>query len=290
MKRKKKEEHPNHERWLVSYADFITLLFAFFVVMFAAANMDKNKARELARAMQAAFSNVVVFNDKTDGGVVRLQSPQSQLINPSDNNVSPQNVKQYANPTFMIEDKEVVERLDRVPFGEIKPAQDIEEAYRIITAMIEKSGLQNVLTVKWVSKGIKVYALSALLFPPGGDKLTSAGQALLERIGTILASLPNYLLIEAYTDNTPVSGKFTDNQTLSQARADYVRQKFIDDNKISGAKVLAVGRGELFPIAPNDTATNKERNRRLELTVLKSEKIDKALTTPSSSAETANGE
>ncbi len=273
--KKKHEEHVNHERWLVSYADFITLLFAFFVVLFSAANADKQKVGQIAKAIQEAFSRHLLFTNidsSRPGGAIRIRADDMMPLNTSDGSGPKSNKKliKYTNPKFLTQNNVILRRLQSVPFGEITPADNINEAYEKIKQMIVDAKLDAYVHIEKTKKGIRAVILSTELFESGSERLGSGGNAIVDRIGAILKQIKNYILIESYTDNQLVSGvRYANNQELSQARSEYVRSRLIEFNKISQNRIIAIGRGELYPASDNRTEEGRKKNRRFEITILK---------------------
>lgn len=277
MARKKKQpEHVNHERWMVSYADFVTLLFAFFVVLFAASQTDQAKAGQVSKSIERAFNRYYIFKTSGEGGVlggvVGLDIPEYFPLLPAEKIIDKKDLSEFTNPKFQVPKNEEGENtVNYVFFGELKEAENIEEASSILGDMINRANLNDAVKIKKTSQGMKLTAQDTVLFEEGNDSLTATGSELIDRIGNVVNKLPNYIMIEGFTDNVPISGsRFKDNMALSQSRAEYVRDRLVKYNKIDSEKLITVGRGELYPIAPNDTAQDRGKNRRVEITLMKS--------------------
>ena len=194
------------------------------------------------------------------------------LLNPMDEMREDPDIVRYSNPQFLPDNDTVKRRLDSVPFGELKSAQNIDEAFNLLKDWIEKAGLSSAVDVAHVARGIKVTALAGILFPSGSDRLLSGGNAILDGLSAIISKLPNYILIEGFTDDMPAMGsKFKDNTELSQARADYARLRLIEHGQLPSEKLISIGRGAMSPVAPNDVETNRAKNRRVEITLLRGE-------------------
>jgi chemotaxis protein MotB len=256
MARKKKHpEHVNHERWLVSYADFITLLFAFFVVMFAASNSDTKKAGQIAQAVQAAFHDLAVFTPTGkvvplyDSGGLPSQSP---------------NVLGNAHSAF---DKAQLV----TPVG--KPGGGGDESIKKVKTQLEEllkdELVKNTVRIVEDARGVTVSLAEAGFFSPGAAVMNPAALSVVERIAATLKPLPYGLRIEGHTDNTPIhTAQFPSNWELSTARATYLLQYLITSAGIPPQRLSAVGYGQYRPVVSNETAEGRAANRRVDIVVL----------------------
>ncbi len=253
MARKRKHpEHVNHERWLVSYADFITLLFAFFVVMFAASNSDQKKAGQVAQAVQVAFKDLSVFTPT--GKVVPLYDSgglPADTKNVIGNTHSAFDVTQFVagnQPGQGGKQSEVRAQLERMLKDEIqKHNVRISEDARGLTVSLAESGF----------------------FEPGSAVMGPKALAVIDRIAATVAPLPGGIRVEGHTDNTPIhTAQFPSNWELSTARATFLLQYLISQGTISPPRLSAVGYGEYRPVASNDAPEGRAANRRVDLVVL----------------------
>ncbi len=255
MARKKKHpEHVNHERWLVSYADFITLLFAFFVVMFAASNSDQKKAGQVAQAVQGAFHDLAIFAPTgkvvplyDDGGVP--SNSKSVIGNMHDGFGSTQVVPAAGKgPSTPAELKEVEKQLEKTLSQEL-----IEKSVRIAQD----------------ERGLTVSLAEAGFFDPGSAVMQPKAIALLDRIAEKLRQVPYQVRVEGHTDNTPIhTAQFPSNWELSTARATHVLQYLLTNEAIPPQRLSAVGYGEYRPTADNATPEGRASNRRVDLVML----------------------
>jgi len=239
MRRRKHPEHVNHERWLVSYADFITLLFAFFVVMFAASNADHQKAGKIAKAVEVAFNQLAVFEPGS----------KSVALNGNGDSVS-----------------EI--------FSEARMMEPSKEAalMRSIKTQLEedfKEEIENsVVHVSEDARGVTVSLAEAGFFDPGSATVKEASLPVLQRILEKLRDIPQNLRVEGHTDNIPIhTATFPSNWELSTARATNVLQYLINA-QIPPERLSAVGYGEYHPAGPNTTPAGRARNRRVDLVII----------------------
>jgi len=239
MARKKaEEEHENHERWLVSYADFITLLFAFFVVMYAISSLNTGKYRVLSDSLGSAFGRAPILqNTKGQTDMASGGSPRLISLARHDNAV----------------------RKERDQLTVI--ARDIQQAL----APLVKQGMVHVTQS---SRGINVEISASVLFATGEAKLTPVSEDALRAVAVVLKNDKHGLQVEGYTDNVPIkTSQFASNWELSGVRASSVARLLIDSG-IDEKRLTIVGHGANDAIASNDAPDGRSRNRRVELMIL----------------------
>jgi chemotaxis protein MotB len=253
--RKKKHPEPsNHERWLVSYADFITLLFACFVVMFAASNSDQKKAGQVAKAVQDAFKRMAVFTPA--GKVVPLYDSGGL---PSDDNTAIGNTYAGFDAT----------QLD----NSARPGDGGKVRLSEVKAQLQTI-LRNEITNRNIhlsedSRGLTISLAEAGFFDPGSAVINTKALAAVDSIAATLQQLTYSIRVEGHTDNTPIhTPQFPSNWELSTTRATFLLQYLISNGKISPRRLSAVGYGEYYPIAPNNTPDGRAANRRVDIVLL----------------------
>lgn len=229
-------DEENLERWLVSYADFITLLFAFFVVMYAVSAVNEGKYRVLSSALGAAFG----------GDVVVSRSGQTEVI---------KTITVPAKPNLADEQHGLeAKKMDQV-------AKDLSQTL----APLVKQG---VVRVSQTSRGVDVEINASLLFPSGSAGLTPDSKRALQAIASILKDQQYLLEVDGYSDDQPIkSTLFPSNWELSAVRASSVARQFALDG-IAEGRLKVVGYGSNQPIVPNDTEQDRAKNRRVEVMVL----------------------
>jgi chemotaxis protein MotB len=238
MARKKKHpEHVNHERWLVSYADFITLLFAFFVVMFAVSQVDSKKVGRFTQSFKEALEWAPLTQKSGGGGGDRVIAELSAMANHTRPSWS------YSNEKKSIK-KNLGERLGKVP---------------------SLSGL-NILEVH----GELVLRLpEKLMFDRGEAAISPGGKEALDAIADELRTRPVRIRVEGHTDATPIhTARFPSNWELSMARAMAVVRFCLETAKIEPGRLAAAGYGEYHPVGSNDSAEGRAQNRRVDLIVV----------------------
>ena len=240
MSKKKHPEHVNHERWLVSYADFITLLFAFFVVLFASGQSDKRKQSQMAAALQAAFSPVAVFEQ---------HSKQPPLTDDAGAAAHPAPV---APP---------------VPVPE-HPAQPTPNLHALLDHLARSKGLPpGSLSMHTTEEGIVISLEEAGFFTSGSAELQPHSLSVLARLGAALPSTP--IRVEGHTDNIPIhTAQFATNWELSSARATTIARYLLDHSSVRPTELGAEGYAEFRPVASNATAEGRAQNRRVDIILL----------------------
>lgn len=254
MARKKKpEEHMNHERWLVSYADFITLLFAFFVVMYSISSVNEGKYRVLSDSISSAF-------DPSAAGLpIKLNSPMQPPIihrDVSSQDTGPVNMKDQYPPIS----------------GGAQPTEKDKITLKKISSRVEK-GLAPLIDKKLVKikkndLWIEIEIKSSILFASGSATLASKARPVLRKVSKILGDFDNQIQVEGFTDNVPIDTEmFPSNWELSASRAASVVHLFSNAG-VSPKRLSAVGYGEFKPIAKNNTPQGRRKNRRVNIVVL----------------------
>ena len=257
MARKKKpEEHENHERWLVSYADFITLLFAFFVVMYAVSSVNEGKYRVLSDSLLAAFRSpqktllpVQIGNP--------AKAPKSDLMNTRQ---SPAVVRASRLP---IPDEK---RRKTVIGGQSDPLTELADR---VEEQLSRLIDEDLIAVRHNDEFVEIEIKSKILFPRGGIFITPEAKETLVKLAEILRNFYNFIRVEGFTDNMPISSSsaFPSNWELSAARAAAVVRLF-EEQGVRPGQMVAMGYGEFQPVADNATEEGRKLNRRVSIIVM----------------------
>lgn len=244
MARRKRhqEEHENLERWLVSYADFITLLFAFFVVMYAISSVNEGKYRVLSDSLVSAFRNVTI----TPGGpvvVVAGRSPGETV-------------------------KQVVVREDpKQSEARQQQRQKMRNVAKDIFAVLAPLVQQGKVRVLETSRGVTIEINDSILFSPGQAQLEATSIKAMRAVADVLANTDFPITIEGHTDNIPIKTPlFPSNWELSAVRATTVLRLFVE-NGVAPAHLTAIGYGDTRPVESNDTVEGRARNRRVSILI-----------------------
>jgi chemotaxis protein MotB len=248
MARKRREEEPeNHERWLVSYADFITLLFAFFVVMYAVSSVNEGKYKVLSSSLESAFSNAA---GKTGGPPVAVTQVQPTI--------PPRPISKPADKT--IEQKKAEEKKTEQRQKMKNVASSIMDALQPLVA-------QGKVRLLETSRGVTIEINDSILFPPGQARLQPASGSALLAIAQVLSASDFPVTIEGHTDNAPIATpQFPSNWELSAVRATTVLRLF-NEGGVGSERLTAIGYGETRPIETNTTVEGRARNRRVSILI-----------------------
>jgi len=256
-RRKRSRGHSNHERWLVSYADFITLLFAFFVVLYASSQVDQRKVGKLAMAIQVAFQDLGVFPASTTQIPLDLNDPM-----PFSTVQAVQNVKRNAG-------------LQRVASAPDDTLSGSDQETDISTLQAElREALHNEIALHEValhreSDGLVISLREFGFFDSGSARIKPESLSALDRIASILSIRTYKLRIEGHTDNIPIhTAQMASNWELSTARASAIVRVLIVDHHFPPDRLSAAGYAEYHPIASNLTAQGRAQNRRVDIVVL----------------------
>ena len=256
-RRKKPVRHVNHERWLVSYADFITLLFAFFVVLYASSQVDKRKVGKLALAIQVAFQEMGVFQASTTQVPVDLSRPM-----PFSNVQSIENVELNAS----------VGRVTSHPQGTLsggKENGDLAQLQAELATALAAEIERKEIAMRRDPDGLVISLREAGFFPSGSATPRQESIPTLRRLVASLSRRPYDLRIEGHTDNVPIhNSEFDSNWELSSARATRIARIFLDMKAMPADRLSAAGYAEFHPVASNETSEGRAQNRRVDLVVL----------------------
>lgn len=236
----------NHERWLVSYSDFITLLFAFFVVMYSISSVNEGKYKVLSKTLIGAFD--VVEKKQSSSNLVELgEYVKNSLIDfPGQSN---------KEGDLVDTDREQIGQL-----GEL--SEQVESAF---ADLIEDKEIAINGNETWVEISLS----SGLLFGSGSATPSAAAQPILEEIAGILSGYKNPIRVEGFTDNVPISSTvFPSNWELSAARSATV-VRLLAQAGVEAERMAAIGYGEYQPVASNETDEGRNENRRVVLVVSK---------------------
>jgi chemotaxis protein MotB len=247
MPRKKKQpEHANHERWLVSYADFITLLFAFFVVMFSVSQVDAQKMGRFVESVQASFELRGPFSTSNNSFYSDASSTSSSS-----------NGRPVIVPTFEILPLQIQ---DGIRLSEIQSAAE---------KILANANLRDRVKVRMESRGLTVSLPETGFFAAGSAELRPVARPVALEIAALLKPIPNRILVEGHTDDVPIrGGPYETNWELSTARATGVVRMLIQEVGIEPARLSAAGYAEFQPVSSNETPEGRALNRRVDLVVL----------------------
>ena len=234
-------ETDNHERWLISYADFITLLFAFFVVMYAISSVNEGKYKIFSTSLITAFGSRGVA--KTE--VVAPSGQQDMLL------------------------KSLVERRNaRLAEQQRKQQGYMQGVAKNLNQVMEPLVTSGQVSINQTSRGVVLEINASALFNQGDAELQDNSIKTLTEVARILGEGDQAIEVEGFTDDIPIkTPRFPSNWELSSARSSSVVRLFIEHG-VAAARLTVVGSAANHPVAPNDTPGGRARNRRVAVTIL----------------------
>lgn len=258
------EEHENHERWLVSYADMMTLLMVLFIVLFAISQVDQKKFAALKTGLSAGF-----------GAPVEILPGATSLLNPG-GAVAPDSVNisgatGQAKANALINPTTVAEIAKSTSEAQVKKeVEKLEKARKELKKALTKAGVAKGATFRFDERGLVVTIVTDnVLFVSGSAVLESEGRTILDAVGPTLRSLPNRLSIDGHTNSIPIhTEQFFSNWELSSSRATGVLRYLHDSDGIPNSRMSATGFADTRPRLPKSDPRSVSVNRRVEIVVL----------------------
>jgi len=282
MARKKAhEEHANHEAWAIPYADLMTLLLAFFVVMYAVSSLNEGKYKVMAEAMTAAFGGPPKTVKPIEIGKTQLQGsdfdrPAPMVAGARSGASSPAPASPVTRLAAMASQMDFAldaRRMQQAQRQLESLSNRLEEA---LQPLVDKK----LIVIKRADLWLEVQINSDILFAPGSATLDPEARGTIATLADVLGGALNPVRVEGYTDNLPINTfQFPSNWELSAARAASVVHLFSDEG-IVPERLAMIGYGEYRPVADNATVDGRNTNRRVLLVILASEEAMSETTTP----------
>jgi len=230
------------EKWVLPYADFVTVLLCFFIIMYSLSSVDAEKFAALARALQHALGG---------RGTVLIEAPDASI---------------GPDAHYPIEIDRGISMVHDASF-----LAQIASVQQQVQALIEEAGLAAQIETSVEERGLVISVQDTVLFHTGSAELTPQAREVMDKLGLILLQTPNYIRIEGHTDNVPINTpRFPSNWELSAARATSVVQYLISRHNFPPERLSATGYGEYRPKASNATAEGRQKNRRVDFVILSS--------------------
>lgn len=265
IRRRREDIHVNHERWLVSYADFITLLFAFFVVMYSISQVNDSKYRVLSDTFIDVFHHSA--GAQINQGLVDQAASSSDVIVPIDISKSTKDFES-ANvqaPLLAVN----VQDVDGPSGDSVKTSDELEQISGLVTEKFAPLISQQVIQVSSNELFLQIELKDSILFSSGSADISEQARKIFDEIAVILSVYSNPVQVEGFTDNIPInSAKYPTNWELSTARASAI-VKHLALQGVAPERLSAVGYGEYQPIASNVSEQGRAQNRRVAIMVAK---------------------
>jgi len=266
-KRRAKREAADHrDRWMITYADLITLLLIFFVIMYAMSNLDTGKYDVVTQSLQSTFNKSDSILELGDG---LGDTPGQTITKP------PQGSSEDDQDSSSDSDKDTPDDSNR-PLTEREEQfrtqeQELQNLFNVITQYIEDNKLENQIFVADKPQGLSITLSDRFLFDQGQAALKDGAAPTLSKLASLFRDLNTVVSIEGHTDNVPVGANsaYTDNWQLSGERALSVLRFFLDTEKLNPDSFQYAGYADTRPTGDNTTAAGRQKNRRVEITVLR---------------------
>ncbi|WP_019873620.1 OmpA/MotB family protein [Sporichthya polymorpha] len=263
------EEHENHERWLVSYADMITVLMALFIVLFAMSTIDETKFWELRASLASSFGHELAAVQAGRSPVPGDSAPEGPLssgpIMPGSTDVK----NQIDQAIKVARSKEAMAQAQATRAQVEKEVEALEKIRKAIAKALQGTSAAKSVRFRYDERGLVVSVITdAVMFAPDRAELTETGREIVHAFGPVLRSAPNDLLIEGHTNTVPVSPKFYPSEwELSSARASAVVRRMVEAEGIAPNRLSATGWADQRPLIPGTSAEANRVNRRVEIVV-----------------------
>ncbi|OGS98780.1 MAG: flagellar motor protein MotD [Gallionellales bacterium RIFCSPLOWO2_12_FULL_59_22] len=239
-RRRKREEHDNRDRWLISYADFVTLLFAFFVVMYAISSVNEEKYKTFSSSLNTAFTTQP---SAPPAGVMVNQ--QEQMLG---------TLVDRRTALLGEQQRKIQERMKNLTSG----------LSQVMAPLIN----QRAVSINQTKRGVVVDISASTLFGTGEAVLQQGAREVLREVAVVLSKEELSIEVEGHSDDVPIAtAQFPSNWELSSARASSVARLLID-NGVPAKHLAVVGLAENQPVAPNDSAENRAKNRRVAILIM----------------------
>lgn len=268
MKRQKLPHHVNHERWLISYADFITLLFAFFVVMFAVAQKDKTKAKVVSDSVRQAIEHgqltaaiTGILNHTrvppAGGGNSREKVPPPEVPGAPGQFLPKLNAPAAAQPKNLTATQ-----------------ADLVRSYEKLQQGLQSELKSGKVSLSVNKRGLVISLREAAFFASGDDAISVGGYPTIEKIAREVSSLPNPLRLEGHTDSVPIhNSRFRSNWELSVARSIAMLELLRERYRFPSERMSVAGFAENAPTDTNESEEGRAHNRRVDVVVLSAEAL-----------------
>lgn len=258
MRKKLYFDYPDEpNRWVVSYADFITMLLALFIVLYAISQIDIAKMRDFTNSLNQSFTSV------------QLDTAQKKKILSAIFSTTTAKIKSI--PIKVNFQQQVDNLIEKLKNAQEQTSTDMIQLDNVKKLLQEELYAQKEINMIHSERGLVISLADRVLFDPGSAEIKQEAIPTLYKIAEILKPLPNSIRVEGHTDNQPINtAQYPSNWELSTARATSIVRLFIEKYSLSADKISAAGYGEFKPISTNTTPEGRQANRRVDIVILSS--------------------
>ncbi|MFT7371500.1 MAG: chemotaxis protein MotB [Oleiphilaceae bacterium] len=249
--------------WIVTFADLMSLLLTFFILLLSFSETDVAKYEAMARSLSVSFG---VASSSPGGSIIFAEQPE--IAPPPPSTKPDQKDLEEEFEDFDVSDVEMLEEPEKPVEEVVQIDPNIDQLTETLVDALAAEISSEALSVSYDTDKVVVRFSDSTSFPSGSEELKDAMYPIIEKIENVLSSCEGNVTVSGYTDNLPVnSSRFRSNWDLSAARAVSVVHQLILNNKLNANRVSAAGHAETNPLAPNDTPENRAKNRRVEISV-----------------------
>ncbi|MEO9585968.1 MULTISPECIES: flagellar motor protein MotB [Marinobacter] len=250
---KKKKHGRGSPAWIVTFADLATLLLTFFILLLSFAEMDVEKYRAMANSMAGAFGSNQVLGDAVGGSPLTLIESDTVSL--------PEPMETATDEPEFIDERAEADAPTKIPAGVIDLASRMIEE-------LEPEVASEALSVNYDESRVVIRFSEEATFRSGEAAIKPGMVPIIERVVEVLSGCTGDVLVAGYTDDRPIaSGRYRSNWDLSAARAVSVVHELVLNRQVPAERVVAAGRAETNPLAPNDSPENRAKNRRVEIAI-----------------------
>lgn len=250
---KKKKHGRGSSAWIVTFADLATLLLTFFILLLSFAEMDVEKYRAMANSMAVAFGSNQVLGDAVGGSPLTLIESDTVSL--------PEPMETATDEPEFIDERAEGDAPTKIPAGVIDLASRMIEE-------LEPEVASEALSVNYDESRVVIRFSEEATFRSGEAAIKPGMVPIIERVVEVLSGCTGDVLVAGYTDDRPIaSGRYRSNWDLSAARAVSVVHELVLNRQVPAERVVAAGRAETNPLAPNDSPENRAKNRRVEIAI-----------------------
>jgi chemotaxis protein MotB len=250
---KKKKHGRGSPAWIVTFADLATLLLTFFILLLSFAEMDVEKYRAMANSMAVAFGSNQVLGDAVGGSPLTLIESDTVSL--------PEPMETATDEPEFIDERAEGDAPTKIPAGVIDLASRMIEE-------LEPEVASEALSVNYDESRVVIRFSEEATFRSGEAAIKPGMVPIIERVVEVLSGCSGDVLVAGYTDDRPIaSGRYRSNWDLSAARAVSVVHELVLNRQVPAERVVAAGRAETNPLAPNDSPENRAKNRRVEIAI-----------------------
>ncbi|MCT2535007.1 flagellar motor protein MotB [Aquibacillus koreensis] len=274
MRPRKKRIDKGAPKWMVTYADMVTLILVFFVLLFSMSQIDLVKFEAIAESFRNrmvfdGYPSIVEKDHPTEN--IEIQEDKEGAEDLKNDGSEKQDIEDLKEAPNEVESEVVTEETNQQTNSDKQENEEdsLDELLKEVEDFLEKNELNNVITANRTEQGVVLILQEKVLFDSGKADILKSGEPFLDKVGMLLGNIPNQVRVEGHTDNRPISNyRFPSNWELSGARASGVIRYLIDSTDIADNRFIAVGYGDTKPLVENNSPANWSKNRRVEMVIL----------------------